>query len=61
MDDEATTDVEVIPLNDDSQQQNLTPDQLQHLFSQASCELIAESADEQESFKREATIKTPKT
>ncbi|CAF2761726.1 unnamed protein product [Rotaria sp. Silwood2] len=61
MDDEATADVEVTPLNDDSQQQNLTPDQLQHLFNQASCELIAESADEQEFFKREVTMKAPKT
>ncbi|CAF4649622.1 unnamed protein product, partial [Rotaria sp. Silwood2] len=61
MDDEATTDVEVTPLNDDSQQQNLTSDQLQHLFRHASCELIAESADEQEFFKREVTMKAPKT
>ncbi|CAF4375904.1 unnamed protein product [Rotaria magnacalcarata] len=61
MDNQAATDVEMTSLNADSQRQNLTPDQLQQLFSQASCELIAESADEQEFFKRESTIKAPKT
>jgi hypothetical protein len=64
MDDQITTDSEVTPLNDDSQQkqqQNLTPDQLQQLFNRASSELIEESTDKQEFFKRKATIKAPKT
>ncbi|CAF4209806.1 unnamed protein product [Rotaria socialis] len=61
MDNQTATDVEVTPLDADSQQQNLTPDQLQQLFSQASCELVAESADKQEFLKRESTIKAPKT
>ncbi|CAF1121901.1 unnamed protein product [Rotaria sordida] len=63
MDDQTTTDAGVPPLNDDSQQQqqNLTTDQLQQLFTRASSELVAESMDEQEFFKREATIKAPKT
>ncbi|CAF2071916.1 unnamed protein product [Rotaria magnacalcarata] len=58
---ETTTDAGVIPLHDDLQQHNLTPDQLQHLFSQVSSELVAESTDDQEFFEREATIKVPKT
>ncbi|CAF1253132.1 unnamed protein product [Rotaria sordida] len=65
MDDQNTIDTGVTALNDDSQQQlqqqNLTPDQLQQLFTRASSELVAESTDEQEFFKREATIKAPKT
>ncbi|CAF3263406.1 unnamed protein product [Rotaria socialis] len=61
MNNETTTDAGMIPLNDDLQQQNLTPDQLQELFSRVSSELVAESTDDQEFFKREATIKVPKT
>ncbi|CAF3755727.1 unnamed protein product [Rotaria sp. Silwood1] len=56
-----TTAVEVVPLGEESQQQSLTSDQLQALFRQASSELVAETTDEQEFFKREATIKAPKT
>ncbi|CAF1156993.1 unnamed protein product [Rotaria sordida] len=63
MDDQTTTDTGVPPLNDDSQQQqqNLTAAQLQQLFTRASSELVAEPMDLQEFFKREATIKAPKT
>ncbi|CAF4692681.1 unnamed protein product [Rotaria socialis] len=61
MNNETTTDAGMIPLHDDLQQQNLTPDQLQELFSRVSSELVAESTDDQEFFKREATIKVPKT
>jgi len=63
MDDQITTDAGASPLSDDSQQQqqSLTPDQLQQLFTRASSELIGESTDEQEFFKRETTIKAPKT
>jgi hypothetical protein len=62
MDDQISTDAGVTSLSDGSQQrQNLTPDQLQQLFSRASAELIGESTDEQEFFKRETTIKAPKT
>ncbi|CAF4933943.1 unnamed protein product [Rotaria magnacalcarata] len=61
MNNETTTDAELVPLDDDLQQQNLTPDQLQQLFSRVSSELVAESTDDQEFFKREATIKVPKT
>ncbi|CAF0928260.1 unnamed protein product [Rotaria sordida] len=60
IDNEIETDVEVISLHDDLQQQNLTPDQLHHLFSQVSSKLVAESLDDQEFFKREVTIKPPK-
>ncbi|CAF1154724.1 unnamed protein product [Rotaria sp. Silwood1] len=56
-----TTAVEVVPLSEESQQQSLTSDQLQALFRQASSELVAETTDEQDFFKREATIKAPKT
>ncbi|CAF4288196.1 unnamed protein product [Rotaria socialis] len=61
MNNETTTDAGMIPRHDDLQQQNLTPDQLQELFSRVSSELVAESTDDQEFFKREATIKVPKT
>jgi hypothetical protein len=57
---EMTIDVGMTPLHDDLQQQNLTPDQLQQLLSQVNSELVAESTDDQEFFKRESTIKTPK-
>ncbi|CAF4114154.1 unnamed protein product, partial [Adineta steineri] len=62
-DDQIIIDAEVIPLNDDSQQQqqNLTADQLQQLFTRASSNLVAESMDDQEFFKREETIKAPKS
>ncbi|UJR17435.1 hypothetical protein I4U23_004330 [Adineta vaga] len=62
-DEQSTTDADVGPLTGDSQsqQQNLTPDQLQQLFTRASSKLVAESNDQQEFFKREATIKAPKT
>ncbi|CAF1018384.1 unnamed protein product [Adineta steineri] len=59
MDDQPTADSGEASLNNDSQQ-DLTPDQLQQLFARASSELIAESMDEQEFFKYEATIKGPK-
>jgi hypothetical protein len=58
---ETTIDVGMTPLHDDLQQQNLTPDQLEQLLSQVNSELVAESTDDQEFFKREATIKPPKT
>jgi hypothetical protein len=63
MDDQITTDAGASPLSDDSQQQqqSLTPDQLQQLFTRASSELVGESTDQQEFFKRETTIKAPKT
>ncbi|CAF1355694.1 unnamed protein product [Rotaria sp. Silwood1] len=60
-DHEATADVEVAPLDDETQRQSLTSDQLQLLFRKASSELVAETVDEQDFFKREATIKAPKT
>jgi hypothetical protein len=63
IDEQITTNAEVTLLNNDSQQQqqNLTVDQLQQLFTRASSDLIGESTDEQEFFKRKATIKAPKT
>lgn len=57
----STTDVEVVPLCDGSQQQPLTSAQLHALFQKASTELVSEAADEEDFFKREATIKAPKT
>ena len=41
--------------------QNLTSEQLQQLFKRANTELIAEQTDKQNFFKREATLKAPKT
>ena len=61
IDDQVTTSAEVPPSNGDSQQQDLTSDQLQQLFARASTELVGESSDEQDFFKREASIKAPKT
>ncbi|CAF2904022.1 unnamed protein product [Rotaria sp. Silwood2] len=61
MDNETTTDVAVTPLHDDLQQQDLTRDQLQQLFSRAGSALVAEATDDQEFFKRKTTIKVPKT
>lgn len=61
LDSQAPTDAGLIPPNDDFQQQNLTAGELQQLFSRASCDLVPESTDEQEFFKRETTIKAPKT
>ncbi|CAF3025123.1 unnamed protein product, partial [Rotaria sp. Silwood2] len=61
LDNETTADVGAITIHDDLQQQNLTRDQLQQLFSRVSSELVAESTDDQEFFKRKATIKVPKT
>ncbi|CAF4486725.1 unnamed protein product, partial [Rotaria sp. Silwood2] len=62
MDDQITTDTGVTSSTDESQQQqNLTSEQLQQLFGRASSQLMAESTDEQDFFKREATIKAPKT
>ena len=63
LDNPITTDVEVTSVNDDSQQQqeNLTPDQLEQLFQRASCKLVEEPMDKQDFFKREASIKAPKT
>ncbi|CAF1259579.1 unnamed protein product [Rotaria sp. Silwood1] len=61
LDNQTTADVGVIPIHDDLQQQNLTRDQLQQLFSRVSSELVAESTDDQDFFKRKATIKVPKT
>ncbi|CAF4059326.1 unnamed protein product, partial [Adineta steineri] len=63
-DEQITIDAEKISLNDDDSQphqQNLTADQLQQLFTRASSELVAESMDDQEFFKREETIEAPKT
>ena len=42
-------------------QQELTADELQQLFSRASSQLITESTDKQEFFKRQSTLKPPKT
>lgn len=56
-----TTDVGVPSSTIDLQQQDLTTDQLQELFNRASSELVAESTNEQEFFKREETMKAPKT
>ncbi|CAF3716185.1 unnamed protein product, partial [Adineta steineri] len=63
LDEQIATDAAVTSSTDDSssQQQNLTPEQLHQLFTKASSELVAESKDNQEFFKREATIKAPKT
>jgi hypothetical protein len=55
------TDAGVTPSNVNSQQQKLTPDELQELFNRVSSQLVTESTDEQEFFKRESTIKAPKT
>ncbi|CAF1241767.1 unnamed protein product, partial [Didymodactylos carnosus] len=60
-DDQTTTNVEVSPLNDDLRQEYLTSEQLQQLFSRASSELVAETTEEQELLKREASMKAPKT
>jgi hypothetical protein len=63
LDTQTTTDVGGTPTTGDSQQQqqNLTPDQLEQLFRRASSELVGEQTDEQEFFKRDASIKAPKT
>lgn len=62
VDDQVTTGAGTTPSNIDAQQQqNLTADELQQLFTQASSELVAESTDEQDFFKRDASIKAPKT
>ncbi|CAF0889863.1 unnamed protein product [Adineta ricciae] len=64
MDDQITTGADESPLVDDSQsqqQQNLTQEQLQQLFSRASSQLVAQSHDRQDFFKRDASIKAPKT
>ncbi|CAF4457013.1 unnamed protein product, partial [Rotaria sp. Silwood2] len=60
-DSETMTDVEEASLHDDLQQQTLTRIQLEQLFSRASSALVAESTNDQESFKRKTTIKVPKT
>ncbi|CAF0817674.1 unnamed protein product, partial [Didymodactylos carnosus] len=60
-DNQTTTEVEVSSANDSLEQQNLTSEQLQQLFNRASSQLITETSDEQEFFKREASIKAPKT
>ena len=65
MDNQVTTEVGVAPVNDGTQQQqqqqNLTPGQLEQLFRRASSDLVGEQTDEQDFFKREASIKAPKT
>ena len=43
------------------QQQELTADELQQLFNRASSQLTTESTDEKEFFKRDSSIKAPKT
>ena len=60
-DNQITTDDGVTPSNMNSQQQKLTVDELQQLFSRVGSQLVTESTDEQEFFKRESTIKAPKT
>jgi hypothetical protein len=60
-DNQITTDAGVTPSNVNSQQQKLTPDELQQLFNRVSSQLVTESTDKQEFFKRESTIKAPKT
>ena len=65
IDDQITTGDDESPLVDDSQsqeqQQNLTQEQLQQLFSRASSQLVAQVHDRQDFFKRDASIKAPKT
>ena len=64
IDDQITIDVGASSENNASrqqQQQNLAPEQLEELFHRASFELVGQSTDEQEFFKREASIKPPKT
>ncbi|CAF4453395.1 unnamed protein product, partial [Adineta steineri] len=63
-DEQITIDAGMTSLNDgdsQQQQQNLTADQLRQLFTRVSSEMIAKSMDHQEFFKREETIKAPKT
>ncbi|CAF1586048.1 unnamed protein product, partial [Adineta ricciae] len=62
-DEQITTDAGESSLVDDSQsqQENLTSEQLQQLFSRASSQLVTQSDDKQEFFKRDASIKAPKT
>ncbi|CAF4016800.1 unnamed protein product [Rotaria sp. Silwood2] len=60
-DSETMTDVGETPLHNDLQQQTLTRIQLEQLFSRASSALVAETTNDQESFKRKTTIKVPKT
>ena len=63
-DHQTTTNVEGTPANNDSQQQQqqaLTGDQLKQLFLRASSGLLGQPTDEQEFFKRDASIKAPKT
>jgi hypothetical protein len=61
IDEQITTDAGVTTSNSNLQQQELTPDELQQLFNRVNSQLVTESSDEQEFFKREATIKAPKT
>ena len=64
IDDQSTMDAGATAIKDDSQQreqQNLSPEQLEQLFHRASFQLVQEPTDEQEFFKREASIKAPKT
>jgi hypothetical protein len=61
---QTTADARVTQVNDNSQshhQRALTADQLEQLFRRASSNLLGEQADEQEFFKRDASIKAPKT
>ena len=60
-DHQIATNVEGTPAHDDAQQQALTADQLKQLFSRASSSLVGNQTDEQDFFKREASIKAPKT
>jgi len=59
--DQITTDTGVTQSTVNLQQQELTSDELQQLFSRAGSQLVTESTDEQEFFKRDSSIKPPKT
>jgi hypothetical protein len=62
IDSQTTADIEGTPLDEDSQQQQaLMSEQLVQLFRRASSSLHEEQTDEQEFFKRDASIKAPKT
>lgn len=64
IDEQSTAGAGVTAIKDDLQrqeQQNLSSEQLEQLFRRASSQLVQEPTDEQDFFKREASIKAPKT
>ena len=56
-----TIDAVTIPTIDSQQHQELTCEELQQLFDRVRSQLVTESTDEQEFFKRESALKPPKT